>query len=294
MALISAQGLILHKQKFKENSSILTIFTAEQGLLKGVCNGATSKKNLYKLQLGNLIDFEWRARLESHLGTFTRVDLKHSAFATVFTQPLKLLMLTSVCSLLSSLLVEKDSMPTLYKATSAFLEQLKSQSVAYYEYLEWENHFLREMGFGLHLSRCAVCHKSHEEVVLPYVSPKTGSAVCEIHAAPYIERLLLMPAFALSSGFKSLPTGAHGSPNLVSNSQNLEDLEHNPNQQSEKLEQHRALVVQSCIALKEGLDFNGHFLHKMFSHFSKAVPAARARLLESVAKKQLKHPLNIK
>ncbi len=55
---------------------------------------------------------------------------------------------------------------------------------------------LAELGFGLDLTRCAVTGSMDD---LTHVSPKSGKAVSRPAAAPYLDRLLVLPAF-LSEG----------------------------------------------------------------------------------------------
>ena len=57
-------------------------------------------------------------------------------------------------------------------------------------YLNWEIALLRELGYALdltHCSGCGVCNDLH------YVSPRTGRAVCEKCAQPYLDKLYKMP-----------------------------------------------------------------------------------------------------
>ena len=49
---------------------------------------------------------------------------------------------------------------------------------------------LRELGYALDLSHCSGCGKTND---LNYLSPKTGRAVCNDCAAPYINKLYRLP-----------------------------------------------------------------------------------------------------
>ena len=57
-------------------------------------------------------------------------------------------------------------------------------------YLCWEISLLRELGYALDFSRCSGCGKTTD---LNYLSPRTGRAVCDTCAVPYIDRLYKLP-----------------------------------------------------------------------------------------------------
>lgn len=244
---ISTEGLVIAKHKFKEKSIILTIFTAKEGILKGVCIGGTSKKSFYKLQLGNIIEAHWKARLEQHLGNF-KVELKDSSLPFVFTQPQKLLAIQTTCDLLYHLMPERDSIPELYQATVTLLHSLLLDNFFYY-YIQWELNLLKYLGYGIDFSKCGVCKQPHQ---LKYVSPKTGVAVCEKIGLPYKDRLLTIPSFFSCS-------------HQVNNS--------NP-------------VVSSHIDIKveekmQALLLTGHFLKSVANHYHKSLPYSRNMLVKS-------------
>jgi len=187
---ITTEGLIIAKHKFKESSNIITLFTSNKGILKGVFRGGASKKNLYLLQLGNLVNITWQARLEDHLGTL-KLELKSSSMPSIINNMRKLLALKTVCELIYALIPEKDNMPELYNNTAAFLNTLMLDDFFSY-YIKWELSLLKHLGYGLDFSMCAVCGKEHE---LTYISPKTGAAVCEKVGEPYKNKLLVIPKF---------------------------------------------------------------------------------------------------
>lgn len=64
-------------------------------------------------------------------------------------------------------------------------------------YALWELQVLKEMGFGLDLSTCAVTGGMQD---LTFVSPRSGRAVSRGAAGEWAERLLPLPSF-LRNGF---------------------------------------------------------------------------------------------
>src|SRR5690606_865575 len=63
--------------------------------------------------------------------------------------------------------------------------------------VRFELGLLRDLGFGLTLGACGVTGQGDD---LCYVSPKTGRAVSSGAAAPYRDRLLVLPPFLTRDG----------------------------------------------------------------------------------------------
>lgn len=186
---IETEGIVIAKHKFKESSFILTLFTKDKGVLKGVCK-AGSKQKSYILQLGNVVKAFWKARLEEHLGSF-KVELISSNIPTAFNDMSKLLAIETICEFIYSFIPERDAMLEFYKVTKNFLNSLTLENFFTY-YVYWELSLLKNLGYGLDFSKCGVCNISHE---LKYISPKTGVAVCEKVGIPYKNKLLILPNF---------------------------------------------------------------------------------------------------
>ena len=118
-------------------------------------------------------------------------------------------------------------------------------------YVRWEIGLLAEMGYGIDLQSCAATGAT---VDLTHVSPRTGRAVSAGAAAPYADRLLVLPGFLVPG------RGATDSVPVDS------------------------LQPDSAIrAVQDGLALTGHFLeNRLFAQLHAPLPQARARLLEVV------------
>ncbi len=66
-------------------------------------------------------------------------------------------------------------------------------------YIMWEVAFLKELGYGIDLSKCAVTGVTDG---LTHISPKTGRAVCAAEAEPYKSKLLEIPSFMTGQGWQ--------------------------------------------------------------------------------------------
>ena len=184
------QGIILAVRRFGEHDAIITLLTENQGRHAGIVKGGSGKRGRSLLQPGNLVKAWWRARLDEHLGTFTLEGLKAYA-ADAMSAADVLAGLSALCAMAEATLPEREPHAAVYRHTLHLLEHL---SVPGWEthYVLWELALLRDMGYGLDLTVCAATGVIDD---LAYVSPRTGRAVSRAAGAPYVPRLLALPAF---------------------------------------------------------------------------------------------------
>jgi len=184
-----SEAILLGTRDLGENSTIIEVFTEERGAYHGVVRGGKSKRIAPILQPGAQINVIWRARLESHLGTFS-VELLRSRFSLVINQRAALAGLNSISGLLRFSLAERDPHPGLYHRTIELLDSLTQTTDWPLLYLKWELALLEDMGFGLDLECCAVTGETDN---LIYISPKTGRAISESAAGRWAKNLLPLP-----------------------------------------------------------------------------------------------------
>ena len=189
-------GALIATRPFGENSVIVEVFSAAHGRHAGVVRGGTSRKVAPILQPGAQLSVTWKARLDSHLGSFT-VEPIRSRAATAMGDRLALAGLNAVCSLLVMVLPEREAHPALYERTIGLLDLLGQSDLWPLAYLRWEQALLEEMGFGLDLSACAV-RGTNEELI--YVSPKSGRAVSRQAAGEWADRMLPLPEVLAGKG----------------------------------------------------------------------------------------------
>lgn len=188
------EALILAVDKFGDYDAIVHLFTPVQGMVRGIVKRGLTSKQRPDMQPGTLIEANWKARLEQHMGTIT-LEAKHSYATRVMADPLKLAAVGSAMSLLRATLAEHDPHPELYHAVHHFLQHVAAgmdRLVWLSEYVRLELSLLELAGFGLDLSECAATGAAED---LAYVSPKSGRAVCRAAGQPYHERMLALPDF---------------------------------------------------------------------------------------------------
>ncbi len=189
------QSIILAVRGHGENGAIVSLLSREHGRQSGYIRGAHSAKNRGTLEIGNIVDANWRVRTSDSLGYLT-LELSHSTASRIMQDALKLSALQSACALCDSALPEREGYAGLYNGLAALLDILEKDIWAQ-GYVMWEIALLKELGFALDLSRCAAGGDSQN---LGYVSPKTGRAVSLEAAQPYKDKLLLLPEFLKPQG----------------------------------------------------------------------------------------------
>tara|TARA_R110001592_G_scaffold79054_1_gene236719 strand:- start:49043 stop:49840 length:798 start_codon:yes stop_codon:yes gene_type:complete len=194
------QSVVLAARAHGENGAIVSLLTRGHGRQAGYVRGASSSKNRGSLEVGNIVDANWRARTSDSLGALT-IELSRSTAARIMHDALKLAALQSACALCDQALPEKEGHEGLYDGMLALLDILEGEVWAA-GYVMWEIALLKELGFSLDLSRCA---GGGDDNTLAYVSPKTGRAVSYAAAEPYKGKLLPLPGFLKPNGGPSDP-----------------------------------------------------------------------------------------
>lgn len=176
-------GILLSNRDFAESKVIVTVFTSEFGVKKGLCRKRSS------VEPGNLVYCYWKARLESHLG-YIKIETTETISSFLFFNPEKLRILNSIISVLVKVLPEDYKKIEIYNHLALLLRTLKTSDSYYKLFIEFDLLLLESLGFKIDLSRCAVTNKRDD---LYYISPKTGRAVSRVAGEPYHGRLILLP-----------------------------------------------------------------------------------------------------
>ena len=185
------QGFVLAARRHGESGAIVELLTREHGRHAGLVRGGQAPKLRAVLQPGNAVAAVWRGRLSDHLGTLVCEMLQ--PYAAVFLgEPGRLAALTAATALVAAALPEREPFPEVFSSIGNLLEALESAPDWAAHYVEWEQHLLAALGFGLDLGRCAVTGMATD---LAYVSPRTGRAVSREAGRPYRDNLLPLPAF---------------------------------------------------------------------------------------------------
>ncbi len=188
-------GIVLAARPHGEGGAVVSLLTRDHGRHAGYVHAARSSKMRGVLEPGSSVQAHWQARVADNLGTL-KLEQTKSVAAALMDDALKLGALQAACSICDAALPEREGHPGLFDGMLVLLDTLDSE-VWGPAYVMWEIALLKELGFGLDLTRCA---GGGDVRSLAYVSPKTGCAVSEEAGEPYKERLLPLPDFLKPGG----------------------------------------------------------------------------------------------
>lgn len=182
-------GIIIEKKVLKENSSILSVFSQNNGLYSGVIKEYSAKsRSIY--QIGNLVDFIWQARLHEHIGN-AKCELIKSYTGHIIQDKVKLYAFNSLISLIKITFHERENHNKFFTIFNNYLSELTKQ-FNFRQYIKIELAILEAVGYALQLHECVVTQTTQN---LSFVSPKSGKAVCTKEGQLYANKLLVLPQF---------------------------------------------------------------------------------------------------
>ncbi len=194
------EGIIINQKNYGENSLIVKVFSKQHGAYRGFVRSAKSKKNNTIFQIGNLISFEFRSRIEENLGQFFLVDLAASYCSKIIFDKLKINCVSSLFSMLDTFFLERENHEALFFQLENFLQKISKENISnkviIADYVRLELEILRHLGYGLDLSSCAATNSTTN---LTFVSPKSARAVSSEAGKPYQSKLLRLPEFLISN-----------------------------------------------------------------------------------------------
>lgn len=186
-----APAIVLDARPHGEGDAIAAVMTEAHGVHRGLARGGASRTRAALWQPGNLIQVRWVGRLPEQLGSFS-AEMVHPAAALAMDDPLALAMLSAACSVAEGALPEREPHPNVFDGLLHLLARLPMGAELLAEYVRWEAVVLRDLGYGLDFSACAVTGAT---VGLAFVSPRSGRAVTREGAGDFSSRLLTLPGF---------------------------------------------------------------------------------------------------
>jgi len=184
---LESNGILIALQPIGERDSVAHVFTREYGMLHGVMRAAQiARKN--RALVGQVGASSWNARLDSQLGAF-HWESSENLSAPLMNNMCALSCMNAAFALLDVLLPERESYAHLYDETVSLLRAM-SCGDSKSHYLNWEISLLRDLGYALDLSHCSGCGRTDN---LNFLSPRTGRAVCDDCAAPYMNKVYRLP-----------------------------------------------------------------------------------------------------
>tara|TARA_Y200000002_G_C22609099_1_gene632984 strand:+ start:566 stop:1246 length:681 start_codon:yes stop_codon:yes gene_type:complete len=154
---------LLSKRKFRENASIINIFTQKKGKLDGIVYGGTSRKVKNYLQISNKLFVSHTVKGDNRIGYF-KTELIKPISPLYFNDKERTSALISICSLLNILL--PDSQPNK-KIYDSFENLINSINLDYwiFIYIFFEINLIKELGYDTNLTEHSKNVKGEKELI---------------------------------------------------------------------------------------------------------------------------------
>ena len=145
------EGYLLSKIKFRENASIINVFTKNYGKTNGIVYGGNSRKIRNYLQVGNKIFSVYNSKSDNKIGYF-QTELIEPISAKFFNDKFRASAILSTTSILNSLLPEGQSNLRIYNSYEKFIQNIEKDNWTIFM-IYWELDLIKELGFGVELKR---------------------------------------------------------------------------------------------------------------------------------------------
>ena len=181
------EGIVLYNTKYKERSELITIFTKDHGLYRGLVY-TTSKKKIP--DIGSVVKIFKKSNKSTGLCVI-ELESSYSPYLYIFDSSNKVFTMQAQLNLISAGINEGDFNINFYDLSLHFIYNIKLENW-YYIYINWELNLIKLLGFGLDLSVCALTGATDN---LYYASPITGKVCTKEAGAKYHDKLLVIPKF---------------------------------------------------------------------------------------------------
>jgi DNA repair protein RecO (recombination protein O) len=198
-----APGIVLDARPYGDADLVVAVFTATQGVHRGLARGGASRARIALWQVGNLVSLRWIGRLPEQLGSLS-AEMIQAIAPGAMEDAMSLALLRAACAVTVGALPEREPHPPSFNALLHLLPRLAANLATAGDLARFEMILLADLGYGLDLSSCAV---TGETEGLTLVSPRTGRAVAEAAAGVWRSRMLPLPAFLRD---ESVPGDAAG------------------------------------------------------------------------------------
>jgi DNA repair protein RecO (recombination protein O) len=147
--ILTTPAIVVAVRPHGEHGAIVRALTPDNGIQAGYVRGGRSRRLRPVLVPGNLVQAEFRARVEEQLAAAT-VELAHSR-APLLSEPLPAAAIEWVTALVAAALPEGQPYPRLYEGLSGLLDAIEHAPSArgWLEGLvRFEQLLLAELGYG--------------------------------------------------------------------------------------------------------------------------------------------------
>ena len=154
---------LLSKRKFRENASIINIFTKEKGKVDGIVYGGTSRKIRNYLQISNKLFVSHSSKSENKIGYF-KTELIKPISPLYFNDKERTSALISICSLLNTLLPEAQQNKKIYNSFEKLIDSINLENWIFI-YIFFELNLIRDLGYDTNLSQYSSTKKKNNDIL---------------------------------------------------------------------------------------------------------------------------------
>ena len=140
---------LLSKRKFRENASIINIFTQKKGKIDGIVYGGTSRKIRNYLQISNKLFVSHTSKSENKIGYF-KTELIKPISPLYFNDKERTSALISICSILNILLPDSQPNQNIYKTFENLINSINLKDWIFL-YIFFELNLIKELGYDTNL-----------------------------------------------------------------------------------------------------------------------------------------------
>ena len=154
---------LLSKKKFRENASIINIFTQKKGKIDGIVYGGTSRKVRNYLQISNKLFVSHTSKNENKIGYF-KTELIKPISPLYFNDKERTSALLSVCSLLNLLLPNSQPNERIYDSFENLVNSINLKNF-FYLYVFFELELIKELGYDTNLNKYISKNLENQELI---------------------------------------------------------------------------------------------------------------------------------
>ena len=169
-----SEGYLLSKNKFRENASIINVFTNLHGKVSGIVYGGNSRKIKNFLQIGNKIHLINTSKNPNKIGYF-KTEIIEPISAKYFNDKKRTTAIISITTLLNTLLPESQKNKAIYQSLGNLFSKLDLDQWIIL-YIFWELNLIKELGYDTELEK----FQKHQNVESKFISVKIDNTSYDI------------------------------------------------------------------------------------------------------------------
>lgn len=146
-----SEGYLLSKNKFRENASIINVFTNLHGKVSGIVYGGNSRKIKNFLQIGNKIHLINTSKNPNKIGYF-KTEIIEPISAKYFNDKKRTTAIICITTLLNTLLPESQKNKFIYQSLGNLLSKFDLDQWIIL-YIFWELNLIKELGYDTELEK---------------------------------------------------------------------------------------------------------------------------------------------